>query len=240
MSRAKGPGPRSLEALAWLERVDVAGLEPWGRALGIGWRVTYSHAERLARAGLAERIHDRRGSVVAITRAGRRLLAAPPGDLRVGATYGFGISHARAISWAAALMTLRGYDWLGERALRRDERWRIPVIWPHSYGSHRPDLIAHIRGMDVAVEVELAPKAPRRLLAILAGYERSIYERRIGRVIYICATQGIRDGVNRAARSALLSSSDQFAALPFGEVVGAVRRDSGGRPWPGVSSEGKL
>ena len=74
--------------MAWLERVDVAGLEPWGRALGFGWRVAYSHAERLARAGLAECVYDRRGSVVAITRAGRRVLAAPPGDLRVGATYG--------------------------------------------------------------------------------------------------------------------------------------------------------
>jgi hypothetical protein len=136
--------------LAWLERVDVAGLEPWGGALRFGWRVAYSHAERLSSAGLAERTYDRRGSAVAITRLGRRLLAAPPGDLRMGATYGFVIRHARAVSWAAALMTLRGHSWLGERSLRRDERWRVPVIWPPSRGSHRPDLVAHIRGADVA------------------------------------------------------------------------------------------
>ena len=240
MSRAKGPGPRSLEALAWLERVDVAGLEPWGRAVGFGWRVAYSHAERLASVGLVERVYDRRGSVVAITRAGRRLLAAPPGDLRVGATYGFGISHARAVSWAAALMTLRGHDWLGERALRRDEGWRIPVIWPHSHGSHRPDLVAHIRGADVAVEIELAPKAPRRLQAIMAGYEHAIYRQRIARVVYLCASQEIRAGVRRAAREALLSTPHQLAAVLLGEVQLAVRRDSGGQRWPGTPREGAL
>jgi hypothetical protein len=223
--------------LAWLERVDVAGLEPWGRALGFGWRVAYSHAERLSSAGLAQRVYDRRGSVVAITRAGRRLLAAPPGDLRVGATYGFGISHARAVSWAAALMTLRGHNWLGERALRRDERWRIPVIWPHSQGSHRPDLVAHIRGADVAVEIELAPKGPRRLHAIMAGYEHAIYQRRIGRVLYLCASHEIRAGVRRAAGEAALNAPDQLAAILFGEVPVAVRRESGGRPWPGTPRE---
>lgn len=238
MSRAKGPGPRSLEALTWLERVDVAGLEPWGRALGFGWRVAYSHAERLASAGLAERVYDRRGSVLAITRAGRRLLAAPPGDLRIGATYGFGISHARAVSWVAALMTLRGRGWLGERALRRDERWRIPVIWPHSHGTHRPDLVARIRGADVAVEIELAPKASRRLRAIMAGYEHAIGQQLIGRVLYLCASEEIRAGVRRAAGAAFVSTPHRLAAVLFDEVPAAVRRDSGGRPWPGTPGEG--
>jgi hypothetical protein len=127
----------------------------------------------------------------------------------------------------------RGHDWLGERALRRDERWRIPVIWPHSRGSHRPDLVAHIRGADVAVEIELAPKAPRRLQAIMAGYEHAIYQQRIGRVLYLCASREIRAGVRRAAGDA----PDQLAAILFGEVPLAVRRESGGRPWPGAPRE---
>ena len=52
MGRARGPGPRSVDALKWLDRVDVAGVEPLGLALGFGWRVTYSHIERLAAAVL--------------------------------------------------------------------------------------------------------------------------------------------------------------------------------------------
>src|SRR5918995_4143813 len=99
VGREKGPGPRSLEGLRWLARVDVAGLEPWGRAMGFGWRTTYSHAERLAAAGLAVRIYDREGSVVAITAAGRRLVCADGGELRLGATRGLGLRHARAVSW---------------------------------------------------------------------------------------------------------------------------------------------
>ena len=82
MSRARGPGPRSMEALAWLARVDVAGLEPLACALGFGWRATYSHVERLAGAGMVERVYDRGGSVVAITRRGRLAVVAVLGDVR--------------------------------------------------------------------------------------------------------------------------------------------------------------
>ena len=114
------------------------------------------------------------------------------------------------------------------------------MIWPHSHGSHRPDLVGHIRGVDVAVEIELAPKAPRRLQAIMAGYEHAIYQRRIGRVLYLCASDEIRAGVRRAARDAVLSTPDQLAAVLFSDVTIAVRRDSGGRPWPGSSRNGTL
>jgi hypothetical protein len=75
------------------------GLEPLGCALGFGWRTTYSHAERLAGAGFVERVYDRGGSVVAITRSGLRAVDAGQGDVRTGATNGFGLAHSRAMSW---------------------------------------------------------------------------------------------------------------------------------------------
>ena len=118
-----------------------------------------------------ERIYDRGGSVVAITRQGRRLLGAEPGEVRAGATQAFGVVHSRAMSWVAAYLTLRGREWIGERALRRDEQWRVPVVWPGSRGTHRPDLVSVVDGRPVAIEVELTLKAPRRLRAILLGYE---------------------------------------------------------------------
>jgi DNA-binding transcriptional ArsR family regulator len=81
--KARGPGPRSFEALRWLARLEVAGLEPLGLALGFGRRATYSHLERLAGAGMLVRAFDRDGSVVAITAAGRRAVGAEKGDVRV-------------------------------------------------------------------------------------------------------------------------------------------------------------
>ena len=69
--KARGPGLRSFEALRWLARLDVAGIEPLGLALGFGRRATYSHIARLADAGLLTRMYDRDGSVVAITPTSR-------------------------------------------------------------------------------------------------------------------------------------------------------------------------
>lgn len=119
--KARGPGIRSMDALRWLSRVEVAGIEPLGHALGFGWRATYSHVERLAKAGLLERVHDREGSVVAISREGRRAVGADSGGVRVAATRGSGLRHARAVSWVTALLTLRGRDGPAFRRLSHDK-----------------------------------------------------------------------------------------------------------------------
>src|SRR3954470_9141313 len=178
--KVRGPGPRSVEALRWLARVEVAGIEPLGHALGFGWRATYSHVERLARAGLVARGYDRDGSVVAITAAGRRAVGADKGDVRSGATHGSGLRHARAVSWVAALLTVRGRTWVSEHEFRRDEAWQVPVVWAADRGRHRPDLGVVMGASRVAVEVELSHKSPRRLHAILAGHEEAITSGRIG------------------------------------------------------------
>src|SRR3954467_8988306 len=85
--KVRGPGWRSLDALRWLARLEVAGIEPLGLALGFGRRATYSHLARLADAGYVVRSFDAAGSVVAVTPAGRRACGADRGDLRVGATH---------------------------------------------------------------------------------------------------------------------------------------------------------
>jgi DNA-binding transcriptional ArsR family regulator len=110
--KSAGPGPRSFEALRWLARLDVAGIEPLGLALGFGRRATYSHLARLADAGLVVRAYDPDGSVVAITAAGRRALNGPRAQVRLGATRGRGLQHVRAVSWVAALLTIRARAWV--------------------------------------------------------------------------------------------------------------------------------
>lgn len=167
--------------------------------MGFGWRTTYSHAERLAAAGLAVRIYDREGSVVAITGAGRRLVCADGGEARLGATRGLGLRHARAVSWVAALLTARGRSWVSDRELRERPDWRIPVFWSHSRGTHRPDAGAQVGGRRVAVEVELSHKAPRRLRAILAGYEAVLAEGALDGVVYVSDRVDVLRAVTRAA-----------------------------------------
>lgn len=199
MGKATGPGPRSLEALTWLARVDVAGLEPWGLAMGFGSRATYSHAQRLQAAGLVSRIYDREGSIVAITAAGRRLVLADAGHVPLGATRGLGLRHARAVSWVAALLAVRGRDWLSDRELRDRPEWRIPVFSANGYGTHRPDAVSTTADQTIAVEVELSHKAPRRLRAILAGYEATLAAGRVAGVIYVSDRAEILSTVGRAA-----------------------------------------
>jgi hypothetical protein len=190
-----------MEALRWLERVDVAGIEPLGHAMGFARSALYSHVGRLAQSGLLVRAFDREGSVVAITAAGRRAIGSERGDVRAGATYGSGLRHSRAVSWVAALLTLRGRDWISDRELRGNEEWRIPVVWAAHRGHHRPDIGVLMPGSRVAVEVELSHKSPRRLRAILAGHEEAIASGRIaGGLIYVSDRPDVLDAVARAAR----------------------------------------
>src|SRR4051794_41048938 len=203
--KARGPGRRSFEALGWLARLEVAGLEPLGLALGFGRRAMYSHLERLAAARLVVRVFDPGGSVVAITAEGRRAIGADRGDVRVGATHGSGLRHARAVSWVAALLTLREREWVSERELRGAPGWEVPVVWAASRGRHRPDVGVVMRGVRVAVEVELSHKSPRRLAAIFAGYEQVIASGVIGGgLIYVCDRPDVLAAVRRTAKRVAL------------------------------------
>src|SRR4051812_41982595 len=185
--RARGPGHRGHEALKWLPRLDVAGVEPLGLAMGFGPSTPYSHVARPMAAGLVVRVFDPGGSMVAITAEGRRAIRADRGDVRAGATHGSGLRHARAVSWVAALLTIREGQWLSERELCGQEPWQVPVIWAASRARHRPDAGVLVRGARVAIEVELSHKSPRRLQAILSGYEHAIARGAVrGGLIDVC------------------------------------------------------
>lgn len=224
--KARGPGQRSLDGLRWLERLDVAGIEPLGLALGFGRSAMYSHIQRLAEAGLVVRAFDRDGSVVAITAAGRRVIDADRGDVRAGATHGSGLRHARAVSWVAALATLRGRAWISDREARGRAEWLIPVVWAQQRGQHRPDLGIEVGGTRVAVEVELSHKSPRRLQAILAGHETAISSGRIGGgLIYVSDRPDVLAAVERAAARVGLPS-ERFRTRSLADVRGEVLRQA--------------
>ncbi len=175
-------------------------MEPWGLAMGFGRRATYSHIERLQAEGLAMRLYDREGSVLAITAAGRRRVRAEGGEPRLRVLRGVGLRHARAVSWVAALLTARGRTWLSERELRNRPDWLVPVFLSNSSGTHRPDAGAEVAGHRVAIEVELSHKAPRRLRAILAGYAALIADGTLDGVLYVSDRDDVRRCVTRAAQ----------------------------------------
>jgi DNA-binding MarR family transcriptional regulator len=176
----------------------VAGIEPLWCAIGVGWRTGYSHVERLAKAGLVERTFDPGGSVVSITAAGRRAVAAEQRTIRAR-THGSGLRHARAVSWVAALATVRERIWVSDLEARSREEWLVPLVWADRRARHRPDLGIELRGARVAIEVELSAKAPRRLDAILGGYEHALASGALAGLIYISDRPDVLDAVNQSA-----------------------------------------
>ena len=206
--KAHGPGPRSYEALRWLARLDVAGVEPLGLAMGFGRRATYSHLARLVDAGLVIRAYDRGGSVIAITPAGRRAIGVTRASVPVGALHGLGLQHARAVSWVAARLTIHERDWVAGRTLRRDRSWRFDIVWRVTRDGHFPALGILLSSTRVAIEVELWHRSPHRLRATLAGYEDAIAAGRLGGVIYVSDRPDVLAAVERSASRVGLAGTE--------------------------------
>ena len=158
---------------------------------------------------VARWVGDGGGGVVAVTRAGAReahergtLAAVVPRSAAPRS-----VRHGRAVSWAAALLGLRDRAWVAERELHTAAaEWHVAVYWPSRRGTHRPDVGALVDGRRIAIEVELSAKAPRRLRAIVAGYEAAIADGQLAGVVYVCDRADVLAGVRRAAAHAGLSS----------------------------------
>ena len=218
--------------MQWVERLDVVGLEALGLAHGWGRRAAYSHASRLAEAGLVSRVADREGSLVAITVAGRRRACPSATDFRGLRRGGLRSSaaHARAVSWVAARATLHSRPWVSEREMVRTSGWRFELMWTERR-THRADLGLTSGGSRVAVEVELTAKAPARLRAILAGYSHQIQTGALDRVVYVCDNPLVARGVARAAARTRLGP-DALRQVELSEVIADVRIEAGKRPTP--------
>jgi hypothetical protein len=78
-------------------------------------------------------------------------------------------------------------------------------------------------GRRMAIEVELSPKAPRRLRAILAGYEHAIATGGLARVMYILDGPEVERAIARAARQVGLPPG-AFETRPLKSVRADARR----------------
>lgn len=195
---------RDHELVSFVGRLGAVAIEHVMVALGIGRTMAYRRVAACVERGLLERLD--------LVRAQPTLLRATQAGLRYA---GLGLEPARVSPgsvnhWLTCASTaLR----LGEEAgaervvtareLRLYERIEGKPIasaktGEHPNGSprlHRPDLAIFVGDQPTAVEVELTPKSPDRLLGLIRAWRRA---RWVEEVRYYCAPGPTRRAVERA------------------------------------------
>jgi hypothetical protein len=176
------------------------------RRWAVGRSVAYGLIRRLVEAGLLERIQTLPGdpTLIRATLNSLRYVHLPLPLAKVSA---YQADHWAALASVALWAEERwGRDAvISERELRRLEAESVRpigscVVGEHRGGYealHRPDLLVTDNGSPVAVEVELTPKAPRRLEEIVRGFRRA---RHLERTIYVVGDGTTRRAVERAVR----------------------------------------
>ena len=215
------PGPGSYRLLAWLARLGVAGIEPMQLVLGLSRAVTYKHIARLADAGLVVHIAtcDGGGGAVAITRAGARVARERGAGYVVSprSTAPSSAVHGRAVSWVAAAVEVRGFEWLPSVELR-SRGLQVPR---EDGARHVPDVAYVAAGRRTAVEVELHHKDRSRLRAILRGYGELVHAGQIDAVSYVTGRDDIASLIRSEGEHALLGRP--LAIGPLHRVIARTR-----------------
>ena len=177
------------------------------RRWGVGKSVGYGLVQRLEQAGLLERVPTLPGdpTLIKATAAGIDYahLALPVAKIAPGQ-----VDHwlwcADAVLWAEERWGCGAVT--TERELRRIESDEAKPIGSCVVGElpngrpmlHRPDLLVSSGDQRLSIEVELTPKAPRRLQHLVRSWRRA---RHVDRVIYLVATGPPYRAVQRAVRS---------------------------------------
>lgn len=201
---------RDHELVGTLGRHGLMQMAQLMRSMGAGQTATYRRFATLRDAGLVERIGvPGIGAVLSATRAGLDYagLGLPPVHVRPGSL----VHDLRCVS-IAVHNERRHPDWrvLSEREIAYADSLQdeptISVRLGRARGRaryHRPDLaMLPAEGGWVAVEVELTAKAPTRLRAILAAWQRALTNERVSRVHYFCGSELVQRAVLRGREAA--------------------------------------
>jgi hypothetical protein len=206
-------GAVSAPALAVRDRVSLASA-----------RATLAAARRRGELARSQPLAAQPALYTLTARGARRAGTAGGAACRVSAA---NASHLIACAAAAAALQ-RSYPScrvVGERELRRLEcRYGVELasatlgVVGGQRLLHRPDLVLLAEDPDVelpvAVEVELALKAPRRLEAICRAWARC---RQVAGVLYVASEQA-RRGVERAIEKA--HAAERVAVVPLAALPG--------------------
>jgi hypothetical protein len=194
---------RDRRLLRFVARHGIVCVDQVRRELGVGRTAAYRRVGACIEAGLLERIDLLREepSLLRATRQGLRYVGL--GGLRVAEISPGAVEHCT--STAQRLGESFGHErmrterelvlaeQIADRPLVSAVMGRLPNRKPRL---HRPDLVLLTDEGPIAIEVELTPKAPRRLEAILRAWRGNP---RIWAVHYYCAPGQTRRAVERAA-----------------------------------------
>lgn len=195
---------RDFELITFVGRHGVVAIEHVMAALGVGQASAYRRVAACIERGLLERLDllRREPSLLRATRAGLRYagLGLPVAIVSPGA-----VDHWLRCATTAQLLEAEFVAGriLSERELRLLERLEGRPIGSAKLGElpsghprlHRPDLVVFADQGVVAIEVELTPKASRRLLALIRAWRGADW---VAEVRYYCAPGPTRRGVELA------------------------------------------
>jgi hypothetical protein len=195
---------RDREMVRFIGRHGIVEIGHVIEELGVGRTAAYRHIAACVERGLLERGETPRGepSPLRATRAGLRYAGL---GLPVASFSPASVDHGlRCVSMAQHLALEFGAEGiLAERELKLAEQVEGVPIASARLGQrldggprlHRPDLVALAGERIVAIEVELTPKAPRRLEQLIRAWRRASW---VAEVRYYCAPGKTRRGIERA------------------------------------------
>ena len=174
--------------------------------LGIHRSMAYRRVARCVERGLLERLDLVRGepTLLRATRAGLRNAGLPlevatvsPGSVKhwvVCASTALLLAEEAGLEQVISDREIRFYERVEGKPLASAKMGEHPSGTP---ALHLPDLAIITNDRRLAVEVELSPKAPRRLERIMRGWRRASW---VDEVRYYCAPGITRRAVERAVR----------------------------------------
>lgn len=203
-----GRRDRDLELVDYVGRLGLVRIGHVMVAMGAGRTVTYDRVAACVEAGLLERVELVRSEpgLIQATRDGLRYagLGLPVAKITPGL-----VDHwLRCATTAHVLGERFGHDKvMTEREIRFTEQLEERMIASAEVGTlpngapkkHRSDLAVLTDSGTIAYEVELTPKTPHRLKAIMRGWRRAVGNRsNLAAVHYLCEPGQTRRGVERA------------------------------------------
>jgi hypothetical protein len=224
-STLAGIAPRSSAArdwqiVRWVARMGAVTLAHLRIRFELGRTVAYRRIAACTQAGLLERVETLRGqpTLIRATKRGIDFVGVPLPIAKVRPDL---VGHWIACGDAAlALEAEFGTEALvSEREIRlleRDAGRRVAsaVVGERPEGPeilHRPDLAVRSDGHWLAVEVELTPKAPERLEAIVRGWRRA---RWLAGARYYVGPGVVRAEVERAVTRTHAEGRVELRGLP--------------------------
>ena len=203
ISRSRELTQRDLAIVEWIGRVGAATIEQVARRFELGRTKAYGRVGACIEMGLLgrHRIFHEGPALLTATRAGLVATGLPLKAVRLSPA--LARHHVACGSVAVYLAERNSADAVvSDRELRFEERLTGRPIASAKVGElpdgsprlHRPDFA--ILGEDVeAIEVELTPKAPARLDALVRAWRRASH---VTRITYLCAPGDARGAVERA------------------------------------------